>query len=281
MRSESIYNLLRQHIQDGAEVNENLLSFVANNSNGQSVLYMSLEQFCGAAGINYSEASAFFHSFGINSFLSFKSLLRECLYSEMTECGMVNRTIASIADEVVRYEMQNLCDFSKSIDCVKMKRLAEDIMNASEVVLFVHDYSSPSAHNMARMLRVLKIEHHISSTKSTEDANRLLNLSDSALVITFGFPRYSKDVLLRLKCLKQKGVRIVSLTDSSESPFAFLSDYYFTIPLRSFDFTDSYSATMVFISILSVWLAMMSREETFPRFQKREQIVDDMNMFLW
>ena len=278
MRSESIYKLLREHAP--GDVNEALLSFIVRNSNGHSILYMSQEQFCAAAGVSEEEAAAFFLSFGANSFLAFKRLLRECLYKESTELGTMDRSIASIADEVIRYEMQNLSDFSRSIDCTMIKRFAQDILNAGEVVLFTHSIYSPLVDYMAKMLCTLGIKFSIMSPERILGNVNLFNPPESSLIITFGFPRYSKASLLHLKHLKQQGARIVAVTDGPNSPFAFLSEYFFTVPLRSFDFTESYCGGMALVSILSLWIGILNGEDTFLHLQSREEIVDDRNMFL-
>lgn len=277
MFNESTYKLLLAHAH--GEVNEELLSFVANNSNGSSILYMSMERFCEIAGIDECQAMNFFRSFGANSFLAFKNLLRETLYSEATSLGVTDRSISSIADEVIRYEIQNLAIFSQTIDCLNIKRLAKEILSASEVILFSYDHYAPILDNLARMFRVLGIKFNIVTSTNIEDNIDIPAISKSSLILTFGFPRYSKAGLLRLKHLKQHGAHIVSVTDNSDSPLVFLSDYYFTLPICSFDFTDSYSAVMAFVSILSITIGIENKEVTLSRLQNREELIDDMNMF--
>lgn len=276
MMNESVYQWLRSHLK--GEADEHLLTFTANNANGQSILFMSLEQFCSAAGVDEGRALRFFSSFGLNSFVGFKRLLRESLYCDMTEQGVVSRSISSIADEVIRYELQNLADLSRTIDTVQIRRLAQDILSASNVVILFQSMSSPPSHTLARAFRTLGINYMV-ATKARLDTSDLSALDHTALLIAFGFPRYAKDALMRLKQLKQQGIRIVSVTDNPESPFAFLSDYYFTLPARSFDFTDSHSASTAFISILSITIGMLERERVFDRLQAQETKLDDMNMF--
>jgi DNA-binding MurR/RpiR family transcriptional regulator len=277
MINESVYRQLRSHLKE--DVDERLLTFVASNANGSGILYMSPAQFCMAAEISEEEALAFFKAFGVNSFLAFKRIFREFLYCEATELGVTDRSVSSIADEVIRYELQNLADFSKSLDTVQIKKLAQDILAASEVVLFNYNTSVPSLQGLAKMLRALGIKFYMVTAENIEDTAYLSALDHTALLITFGFPRYTKDALLRLKLLKQQGVSIVSITDSPTSPFAFLSDYFFTVPLRSFDFTESYCAVMSFINILAITIGMLNRDKTFTLLQAREARIDEMNMF--
>ena len=277
MITESNKALLQRYLQE--DVDENLLNYVATNTSGHSILYMSLEQFCTKAGIDEEQAFAFFKAFGVNSFLAFKRILRDCLYCENTEWGVTSRSISSIADDVLRYEIQNLTELAATLDCTMVHRLAQDIQKAGEVIAFGRGATEPYAHNLTRMLRQLGIRAVQPSNRDLEDTTYLSTLDSSALVIVFGFPRYSKDAILRLKLLKQQSVRIVSITDSHDSPYAFLSEYSFVMPMRSFDFTDAYAAGMAFINILSITLAVLNRERTLNRLQNRDAMIDEMNMF--
>lgn len=277
MITESSKALLQSHLQE--EVDETILNYVTANANGHRVLYMSLEQLCSNANIDEEQAFTFFRAFGVNSFLAFKRLLRDCLYCEKTELGVTSRSVASIADDVLRYEMQNLTELAASLDCTMVRRLAQDIRQAGEVIAIGRGSTEPYAHNLTRLLRQLGIRAVQPSNQDLEDTAYLSTLDSSALVIVFGFPRYSKDAILRLKLMKQQGVRIISITDSLDSPFAFLSEYSFAIPLHSFDFTDSYGAGMAFISILSITLAVLDREKTLTRLQTRDAMIDETNMF--
>lgn len=278
MYNESVYKQMRRHAQ--SDFDENILSYIVHNSNGHSILYMSLEQFCENAGISEKDAFDFFKAFGTNSFLAFKNMLRDSLYNEVTELGITDRSVSNIASEVIMYEMQNLAAFSQSLDCAMVQRLAQDIREASEVILFTHGIYSPIVEYLAKMLRDLGYAFHITSALRIDDDINLFRNPEKSLVITFGFPRYSKASLLHLKRLQQQGVRIVSVTDSTASPFVFLSEYYFVIPTRSFDYTESYSTSTAFVSILSICLGMLDREQMLMSRQKREELLDDMNMYL-
>ena len=155
MITESSKALLQRYLQE--DVDENLLNYVATNASGHSILYMSLEQFCTKAGIDEVQAFAFFKAFGVNSFLAFKRILRDCLYCENTEWGVTSRSISSIADDVLRYEIHNLTELAATLDCTMVRRLAQDIQKAGEIIAFGRGATEPYAHNLTRMLRQLGI----------------------------------------------------------------------------------------------------------------------------
>lgn len=279
MTSQSTLTLLREHLIENADTQ--LLSFVAEPENSHDILVMSLGQFCAAAGVDEGRAMVFFKAFGANSFLIFKRILRECLYSEPTELGTVSRSVSSVAAEVIRDELMNLTEFWQKLDSAGIQRLAEDITTASKVIVIGQGTSSTYAHELVRILRTLNVPAQFNSLKTAEQFTEIeAEGKQNALVISFAFPRYSKALLMWLRALKQRGVRLVTITDRLISPYASLGDYYFTLPVRSFDFADSHCAGMAFINVVAVTIALLDQEKAFSRMQELEMRVDEMNMFL-
>lgn len=270
---------LRAHLKE--EADPRLLDLVADPTTIHDLLVMSLGQFCVAANVDEGGAMAFFKAFGANSFLSFKQVVRECLYSDPAGDRSQPRSISSLASEILRCEMQNLGDFWQSLDCGGIDRLARDILAAREVWLFGQGASSVYTKAFSHILRVANIPFRV--TNMPEDDLLALHRTapqDRPLVIAFSFPRYSKQSQMRLRAIKQSQTPLVCVTDRDRSPAAAIGDYYFTLPVRSFDFTDSFCAGMTFINILAVTITTLDRERAFARMQEREIKLDEKNMFL-
>ena len=195
MTSQSTLLLLRERLLHDAD--PHLLEFVSTPTRCHDILVMSLGQFCAEAGVDERQATAFFKAFGANSFLTFKRILRECLYSEPTELGTVSRSTASIASEIIRDELLNLTELWQNLDCAGLQRLAEDIATASEIFIIGQGTSSTYARELSRMLGTLGINSRFSSLKDPEQFAELeLALGRDPLLITFAFPRYSKPLLI-------------------------------------------------------------------------------------
>ena len=270
---------LRTYLKE--DTDPQLLAFVSEPTTIHNLLNMALGQFCVAAGIDQHQAMAFFKAFGANSFLGFKRVIRECLYSESFGDGLRPRSTTSIASEIIRNEIQNLGDFWHNLDCVGIDRLARDIHAAREVWLFGQGASGVYIKAFSHILRIAKIPFRIADMQE-EDMRTLQQTPahDRPLVIAFSFFRYSKQVQMRLRAVKQLHTPLVCITDRDNSPAAAIGDYYFTLPVRSFDFTDSFCAGMTFFNILAVTLTTLDRERAFDLFQEREIRLDENNMFL-
>ena len=258
-------------------VDEELLHYVCINDH--TVLYIGLEQLCEDSGADEARIQAFLRAFGVDDFLAFKYILRKCLYHEATPQGVAKRSLNSLADETIRLEMQNLTAFASKLDTEKVEQLANDILAASQVTIFVRDAATPIASYMKRMLRLLRIAPTVYYEHSNYTQEDLDDLKPSGLVIIFARMRYSLKMLLDIKHLKQRGLRIVCFTDQDFSPFIPLADYHFVLPMSSYDFTDSMVSGTTFVHILALCLAMKREEDFYFRAQERDIKTQENGMF--
>ncbi len=276
MSANTTKAVLRTYLTTDA-VDEELLHYFC--ANAHTALYISLEHLCEQTGVDEERAQAFFQAFGVDDLLAFKYILRKCLYHEVTEQGTVKRSLDSMAEEAIRMEMHNLTTFAARLDTEKINRLAEDILSASEVTIFVRSAATPIASYLNRMLRLLRIPPTIYYERSTYSQEELDALRPSGLVIIFSRMRYSLKQLMDVRRLKQQGLRIVCFTDYDFSPFIPLSDYHFLLPTSSFDFTDSSVAGTTFVHILSLCLAMKREEDFYFHAQERDIKTHENGMF--
>lgn len=275
--SESSYKiLLRQHLKQHDNINEKLFDYVAQNAN--QVLYFSFEQLRDVTACSTEELFAFFQAFSMDSLESFKEVLRNIIYYEATPLGTVERSLSSIATEMVLYEMRNLTTFSAQLDCEKIERLADDILSASEVILFgSRNTGSTYASVLARKLK----HHHINVRLITNNTSNacLTSVSASALVIAFGVSLYRQADILQLRLLRDQNIRIVSFTDRGSSPFALLSDYYFTLPALSFDNNDSLTTGLLFTNLISLCISLRDRKKMIADKNAFWASCEDLGLF--
>jgi len=119
--------------------------------------------------------------------------------------------------------------------------------------------------------------HHLFRTD--DDTATLEALSPSNLLIVFGFARYNARQVAQIKLMRQRGFRIVCVTDSPDSPFIPLTDYHFILPADSFDFNTSMISGMAFIEALALALGMQREKLLFSRIHALDVDTQETNMF--
>ena len=101
----------------------------------------------------------------------------------------------------------------------------------------------------------------------------------STLVISFGIARYSRRSVLQLRALRQRGFRIVAFTDRHDSPWVDLSDYCFFMPLRGFDFVDSYTAGFTLVNTLLLNMGLQDEQKLISKLNTHDATLEDMDVF--
>ena len=271
MESKTTQTLLRNHLLH--DTDEALLQFVADNAH--SILFWSVEHFCQTANISEAKLFAFYEAFGVTSPVAFKSLLRSILYQDMQELRVVKRSIKSITEELIETEIQNLRTLANSMDYSNLDRLTWDLSRASDVLVIGNGGASPYAAYLVSMLTKLGIKAH-----RMDSLAGFLNSHDtSSLIIAFGIARYSRRSVLQLRTLRQHGFRVVSFTDREDSPWVDLSDYCFLMPLRGFDFVDSYTAGITMINSLLLNIGLQDEEKLVAHLNTYDAVLEDMDIF--
>lgn len=274
MENRTIRELLERRLSEAAE--EHLLTFVAENAH--DILLWSPERICQKAQITERQLFAFFRALGCESHAAFQDLLRSVLYQKAEENGVSRRSLASITEEIIANEMKNLNELAFSMDYEKVERLTQDILHASDVLVLGRGGAGPYATYMARCLNRLGIKANAMSNYT--DLLGYLNSHDrSTLVISFTISRYSRESLVYMKALRDRGYRIVSITDRSDSPFTHLSEYYFYMPLHRFDYLESYTAGTTLINILMSNLGRQNEQKLLSDIRAFEATAEDVGLY--
>lgn len=275
MSKESI----KQKLMQGAkgDVNENILDFVCGNIN--SVTYMNFERLCYVTESTAQEMQAFFESLGFDSLYDFNTVLREIIYNEGDGPDDVQeRSLRSVVDMVLRYEMSNMTEFSANLDMELVDRLARELLSVPEVYIVGLQSCTPLAIYAAHILSKVGIK----TRRVDMEGNYLddiANLDRSGLVLAFGFSRYHKGTVVLLNMLKKNGFHTVSVTDYPMSPLANVSDYSISLPRHSHDYTISYVAGTMLLNILAIYIGAQDKDGLLNRIRRYDDITQSLEYF--
>lgn len=249
---------------------ERLLDYAVRNFS--SVAYMTAERFCYEVPCEQEELMRLFQSFGTRNMLEFTDMLREVVYSDAGGPDDVQtKSLREIADLVARNEMSNIARFGELIDFELLDRLAQDVMAASEVYIIGMRHASPACLYAVSVLNAVGIRtRNIDSIESY--VSNINAMDHSGLVLVFGFSRYHKGTVSLINMLKKDGFKIVAVTDAPMSPFVRMAEYSLFVPVRSHDYTVSFLASHMLITILSIYIGKLDPDALKSNLKRREEI---------
>ena len=112
----------------------------------------------------------------------------------------------------------------------------------------------------------------------SEIFEQVLRVGPGDVLFGISFPRYSKRTLSAMKYARDRGARVIALTDSQLSPLARVADHVLLARSDMASFVDSLVAPLSVINALIVAVGMSRRHEIEQTFNKLERIWEEYDI---
>ena len=113
----------------------------------------------------------------------------------------------------------------------------------------------------------------------SEIFEQVLRVGPGDVLFGISFPRYSKRTLSAMKYARDRGARVIALTDSQLSPLARVADHVLLARSDMASFVDSLVAPLSVINALIVAVGMSRRDEIEQTFNKLERIWEEYDIY--
>lgn len=113
----------------------------------------------------------------------------------------------------------------------------------------------------------------------SEIFEQVLRVGPGDVLFGISFPRYSKRTLSAMKYARDRGARVIALTDSQLSPLARVADHVLLARSDMASFVDSLVAPLSVINALIVAVGMSRRDEIENTFNKLERIWEEYDVY--
>ena len=113
----------------------------------------------------------------------------------------------------------------------------------------------------------------------SEIFEQVLRIGPGDVLFGISFPRYSKRTLSAMKYARDRGARVIALTDSQLSPLARVADHVLLARSDMASFVESLVAPLSVINALIVAVGMSRRDEIEQTFNKLERIWEEYDVY--
>ena len=113
----------------------------------------------------------------------------------------------------------------------------------------------------------------------SEIFEQVLRVGPGDVLFGISFPRYSKRTLSAMKYARDRGARVIALTDSQLSPLARVADHVLLARSDMASFVESLVAPLSVINALIVAVGMSRRDEIEQTFNKLERIWEEYDVY--
>ena len=162
-----------------------------------------------------------------------------------------------------------------------LKGIAVDaLMGAKRIYILGVRSSSALASFLGFYFNLLFENVTLVHTNSVSEIfEQVLRVGPGDVLFGISFPRYSKRTLSAMKYARDRGARVIALTDSQLSPLARVADHVLLARSDMASFVDSLVAPLSVINALIVAVGMSRRDEIEQTFNKLERIWEEYDVY--
>ena len=166
------------------------------------------------------------------------------------------------------------------IDRDAFQGAVDALMGAKRIYILGVRSSSALASFLGFYINLLFENVTLVHTNSVSEIfEQVLRVGPGDVLFGISFPRYSKRTLSAMKYARDRGARVIALTDSQLSPLARVADHVLLARSDMASFVDSLVAPLSVINALIVAVGMSRRDEIEQTFNKLERIWEEYDVY--
>ena len=182
--------------------------------------------------------------------------------------------------KILKNEMNNMRFLFEQFDIEALDRATELILNANRVFVLGLRTSSTLSNYLGFYLDVILDNVKVLNNSGVNSLyEEIIRVRNNDLMIIISYPRYSKTTIDAAKFVKEKGVKIVAITDTEESPAYSLADASILAKSNIVSFVDSLVVPMTIINNLIINISLKEKEEIVEYYNILEKLWDNNSIY--
>lgn len=247
--------------------------------------YMTASKLGQMVGVSESTVVRFANELGYNGYSEFQKAIQELVRTSLTPNQRIEITKKRLAGRDILENVAN-SDISKIRTTVE--KLDKDAFySACDAIISSGRTYIMGARSSEALAMILK--HNLSlifdnttlvnPSSTAEVFEQIFSIGKDDLLIAFSFPRYSSKMVNAVKFAKQKGAKVIVITDSISSPLAEYATHLLTAQSDMASFMDSLVAPLSIINAIIVQITEKREDLIRERFDRLEKIWDEYNVY--
>lgn len=250
-----------------------------------AMAFSSIEQSSKQARVSTATIVRFANALGLEGYTELQEQLRRYCQSQLNPISRleknqrVSKNQESILDQIYDVQLNNLrLTYTQELE-EKLFTTVQYLKSAS------HIYTCGSRGSAAI---TYYLGHHLNRVFRNVDilpddsrmVDGLLRIREGDVFLLCNMPRYSKQVCRAARIARERGAKIVSITDSIASPYDNISHILLPASCRSGDFHNSLLSAMLIAEMLITLLMADDMVVTSSKLHEMEPLFEEMDTFM-
>lgn len=247
--------------------------------------FMTASRLGTTVGVSESTVVRFATELGYDGYPHLQRALQEMIRNKLTSVQRMEVSSdrmggRDVLQTVLHADMDMIRQTLDEIDRDAFQGAVDALIGAKRIYLLGVRSSSALSSFVGFYFNLLFENVTLVHTNSVSEIfEQVLRVGQGDVVLGVSFPRYSKRTLSAMQYARDRGARVIALTDSRLSPLARVADHLLLARSDMASFVDSLVAPLSVINALIVAVGMSRRDEIEQTFNKLERIWEEYDVY--
>ncbi|HGS9859535.1 TPA: MurR/RpiR family transcriptional regulator [Clostridioides difficile] len=252
-----------------------IAQYILNNYD--KVAFMTACKLGETVGVSESTVVRFANALGYSGYPKLQAALQELIKNKLTTVQRVEMAHDysddfAILNKVLKSDIDNIRSTLEEIDERAFKEASNKLLRARKIYILGMRSSFVVAQYLGFYLDIILDNVHIIRMDMGDAFEQIVRINEEDVIVAISFPRYSKKSYQIVNYAKEKGVHVISLTDSLFAPVASLADNTLLVKSNMASFVDSLVPALSISNALAISVGMKEKEDIKQHFDDLEQI---------
>ncbi len=236
-------------------------------------------------GVSESTVIRFSYACGYNGYPAFQKAMGDMVQGKFSSLSRMDFVYAQssegdILHSVLQTDEERIQETLKGMDQDTFRIAVDLILHAKKVYVIGLRSCAPLAEFLQYYLQ-LACDNVvlINGNGSSEIFEQLIRIGERDVIIGISFPRYSTRTLQALEYATNKNAKVITLTDSVNSPITLYSSCNLIAKSEMASIVDSLTAALSVINALVVCVCMKRKKKVLSTLENLEEVRDEYQVY--
>lgn len=277
--SKDIFSEIKEHYKSLSKSHKKIATFVMENF--EKAPDMSAIKVAQYVKVSEPTVVRFAMSLGFEGYPEFRKALKNEMNSKLTTIERINMTLGDEEKDklmqrsvaaVLEKDINSIEDTLEVFDYESFKKSVDLIQNAKKVIIIGFRTTTLLTEHLGYYLNLILDDVRVINHGVTDIYEHLIKIGEGDAVIAMSFPRYAQKTYEAITFLKNRGPKIITISDNEHAPINKFSNYQLIVKSNVYSFVDSLVAPLSLINALVVAVGFKNIKETKQTFNELEEI---------
>lgn len=286
LRELSLLERIQRQFHQMSKMEKRIAKYFLDNYSSNRIILSTITEFARQVGVSESGVVRFCQRIGYSGFLELKNAWQKLLLKRSTE-NLAHETKEAIdtleevkdaLPETIESDIRLLKEAGSTISQEEFQRAVELICEAKCVYIIGLSIKAVLAEFLYFRLRRYRMNVKLVTSGGNGIFEELSFLNEKDAVVLFDFHRIHEESLVALRFAKDKGARIIAITDGSMSQIALKADVMIMVGRGIVKYLNSLAAPVMVVQALSLGIAK-SKKSCIPYLEEFDAIREKYSPF--